>query len=181
MKLSRQLLFEVVIIIFASAVIGLFVNAARPNGVRVTIHRPKIEYVEDDVLALDLGDVTIGTGSDELGLDQRIHGPVVISTDQLVKLVRENRAVLLDTRLPSEYEQGHIPSAINIPFERLGEFFERVDDLPKEKWLVCYCDGPPCDLGEHLAFELFSLQFPHVAVYTDGSNGWKNQGGEVQK
>jgi NADPH-dependent 2,4-dienoyl-CoA reductase/sulfur reductase-like enzyme/rhodanese-related sulfurtransferase len=45
-------------------------------------------------------------------------------------------ALLLDVRSRSEYEQGHVPDALNIPLEQLRH---RLDELPhdRELWLHC--------------------------------------------
>lgn len=43
---------------------------------------------------------------------------------------------LLDVREPSEYEQGHIPNAVNIP---LGKLRNRLDELPKDKEIIVNC------------------------------------------
>jgi len=53
--------------------------------------------------------------------------------------------------------------------------------LPKDVWLVCYCDGPPCDLGERLAYELQGWGFTRVAVYQGGMADWRKRGGPVEK
>lgn len=45
-------------------------------------------------------------------------------------------ATLVDLRRPEEYARGHIPGAINIPYENLS--FDRVR-FDKSKKLVFYC------------------------------------------
>jgi hydroxyacylglutathione hydrolase len=48
--------------------------------------------------------------------------------------------VLIDSRLPDEYQAGHIPGAINIPAERIKLEAAR---LPKDKTtpIIFYCRG----------------------------------------
>ncbi|HTP06143.1 MAG TPA: rhodanese-like domain-containing protein [Nitrospirota bacterium] len=48
--------------------------------------------------------------------------------------------VLIDARLPDEYQAGHIPGAINIPAERMKLEAAR---LPKDKTIpiIFYCRG----------------------------------------
>jgi len=48
--------------------------------------------------------------------------------------------VLIDSRLPDEYQAGHIPGAINIPAERIKLEASR---LPKDKTtpIIFYCRG----------------------------------------
>jgi rhodanese-related sulfurtransferase len=58
---------------------------------------------------------------------------------ELSRLIREhnNDFVLVDVRDESEYKEGHIPSAINIPAET---FALNSEALPKEKKIVVYCN-----------------------------------------
>lgn len=45
-----------------------------------------------------------------------------ITPDEAQVLMRQEQDYLiLDVRSPEEYEQGHIPHAINIPIERIGD------------------------------------------------------------
>lgn len=65
----------------------------------------------------------------------------VVSADQVKQWLDSGRRfALIDSRLPAEYVQGHIPGAINIPAERMKT--ER-SKLPKDKsiLLVFYCRG----------------------------------------
>lgn len=66
--------------------------------------------------------------------------PVVSAGEVKSWLDEKRKFVLIDTRLPEEYEQAHIPGAINIPAERMT--LER-SKLPKDKstLLVFYCRG----------------------------------------
>ncbi len=65
----------------------------------------------------------------------------IVSAEQVKAWMESGRKfVLIDARLPEEYEKGHIPGAINIPAERMA--IERAR-LPKDKstLLVFYCRG----------------------------------------
>jgi NADPH-dependent 2,4-dienoyl-CoA reductase/sulfur reductase-like enzyme/rhodanese-related sulfurtransferase len=46
------------------------------------------------------------------------------------------RTFLLDVREPSEYEQGHIPNAVNIP---LGQIRSRLNEIPADKEIIVNC------------------------------------------
>ncbi|MFG0262216.1 MAG: ArsR/SmtB family transcription factor [Novipirellula sp. JB048] len=56
------------------------------------------------------------------------------------KLAR-GRLTLLDLRPPSEYEQGHLPRARNVPFATLADAAPK---LPKSAAMLVYCRGPFC-------------------------------------
>lgn len=52
------------------------------------------------------------------------------------KLDQPGKIYLADIRQAKDYAAGHIPGAINIPFQDLGKKF---DTLPKDKQIVIYC------------------------------------------
>jgi rhodanese-related sulfurtransferase len=50
--------------------------------------------------------------------------------------VSENDAVVLDVREPYEWDLGTLPGAVLIS---QGELIDRIDDLPKDKPVLCVC------------------------------------------
>jgi len=173
---------EAIFIVLIGGVIGMSANLINPNGVKISSARPPIEYADDSVLAEDLPSVQInGTNQDDFDPDSETAGPAVISMAQMKKLFAQKQAILLDARSVNEYRQGHIPGAINIPYESIEDYMSKIDSLSQDKWLVCFCDGPPCDLGELLANELFGMGFPKVAIFQGGMNEWNKQGGKIKK
>ncbi len=50
--------------------------------------------------------------------------------------LRERRVLLVDVRSPAEYRRGHIPGAINIPYEQIGRSLHL---LPRDRDIVLYC------------------------------------------
>ena len=50
---------------------------------------------------------------------------------------RRSGAYLIDLRTKEEYEQGHIPGAVNIPYDFLEDYKKR---LPRNRLLVLYCE-----------------------------------------
>ena len=46
------------------------------------------------------------------------------------------RTFLLDVREPSEFADGHIPNAVNIP---LNQIRSRLDEIPKDKEVIANC------------------------------------------
>ncbi len=46
--------------------------------------------------------------------------------------------VFLDVRTATEYRDGHVPGAINIPVQSLSS---RLDEIPKGKRLYVYCES----------------------------------------
>ena len=58
----------------------------------------------------------------------------------LAKSPQEGKYLLVDSRPPAHYEEGHLLGAVNMPF---GKMPEMLDKLPKDKstLLVFYCGG----------------------------------------
>ena len=55
-----------------------------------------------------------------------------------VLMQQEQDYLILDVRSPEEYAQGHIPHAINIPMDRIGE--EPPKELPdRDQTIFVYC------------------------------------------
>lgn len=46
--------------------------------------------------------------------------------------------VVLDVRSPGEFAAGHVPGAINIPHDRIGE---RLSEVPRDKDVILYCQS----------------------------------------
>ncbi|MBK9924400.1 MAG: rhodanese-like domain-containing protein [Anaerolineales bacterium] len=60
-----------------------------------------------------------------------------MSADELnEKLKSPKRPFVVDVRQPEEFRTGHIINAKLIP---LGELKERMNELPKDKEIVCVC------------------------------------------
>ena len=62
-----------------------------------------------------------------------------VSMDDIVKIMSENsNYIILDVRTVAEYNEGHIPNAICIPNETIGE--DTANKLPnKEQLILIYC------------------------------------------
>jgi phage shock protein E len=68
---------------------------------------------------------------------QAIRNVPRISIDEVKLLMEKKQVVLIDVRDPQSFGEGHMPGAINVPFDRIPE---HVDAWKKEKrLLVTYC------------------------------------------
>jgi 3-mercaptopyruvate sulfurtransferase SseA len=71
-------------------------------------------------------------GSDTVYAD----GARRVTADELVKMMKNNEAVVIDVRNQASYDLGHIPGAKLIP---AGDILNHLDELPKDKMIVTYC------------------------------------------
>ncbi|MCB0217083.1 MAG: rhodanese-like domain-containing protein [Caldilineae bacterium] len=85
--------------------------------------------------------------------------------------------VFVDARPQLDFEYGHIPGAINVPYFNVAAF---VDELPRDKWLVIYCECPHAEAVQ-AADALTSPEngFTMVKVIDEGLGGWRDLGREI--
>ncbi|NNK49395.1 MAG: rhodanese-like domain-containing protein [Gemmatimonadetes bacterium] len=78
---------------------------------------------EDDAAALDEGAATSRS----------------LTPDELIARMEEPEVpMILDVRSPKEYAEGHIPGAVNIPYDQLPDRIGELDEY-RETGLVVYC------------------------------------------
>jgi rhodanese-related sulfurtransferase len=82
--------------------------------------------------------------------------------------------VVVDVRDESEYREGHIPTAINIPVET---FAAKSEVLPKEKKIIVYCNTGGRSYTAYR--KLIKLAYPTIfqTIFAD----WKEAGQQVEK
>jgi len=68
-------------------------------------------------------------------------GLEAVTLEELAERMDRGDVVLLDVRPREEYDKGHIPGAVSIPFEELEQ---HLATLPADKEIVAYCRGPYC-------------------------------------
>ena len=101
-----------------------------------------------------------------------------VSAQELVNLVNREDAVIVDVRDKKEFEQGHIPHAVNIPYASLDS---RISELSehKEKPIVL-----TCKMGQHAGAAGTALRkqgFVNVSRLSGGIAEWRNQNLPVVK
>ena len=94
----------------------------------------------------------------------------------LEKPPAEGGYLLIDARSENSFSDGHLPGAINIPWQGMKE---RLGELPKDMniRLVFYCDGTSCKLSGKAAALAVEKGYKNVAVFNAGVPGW-SEGGE---
>ena len=82
--------------------------------------------------------------------------------------------VIVDVRDESEYKEGHIPGAMNIPVET---FAAKSEVLPKEKKVIVYCNTGGRSYTAYR--KLIKLAYPNIyqTIFAD----WKEAGQKVEK
>lgn len=145
---------QVISLILISLILGVLVN-----------------WIRSDSLPL------LGDWSPETRLTLDSGASMMISLEDAKELCTSNTVIFLDARSPEHYKKGHIRCALNIPWQSLDEYLDRVlDEIPDDAWIVTYCDGEDCSLSEDLAKELLSMGYEKVRVLLNGWTRWVQAG-----
>ncbi|MFQ5511598.1 MAG: rhodanese-like domain-containing protein [Candidatus Krumholzibacteriia bacterium] len=96
-----------------------------------------------------------------------------LGMNRLRALLETGTVTLLDARSEQEFAEGHLPGAINIPYDNFTDYYAELDDLvPRDADVVTYCRSVTCELGEDLARELQLAGYERVIVYRGGWEEW---------
>lgn len=86
------------------------------------------------VNAMELNKVDFDTYLSKFDYKER--NEMKIKTPDMLALVEEGKAVLVDFRFAQEFEAWHIAGSVNIP---LNELPKRLNELPKDKLIITAC------------------------------------------
>lgn len=99
-----------------------------------------------------------------------------ISRDELLSGLKSGTMKLLDVRSKDEFQAGHLPEAINIPFEQLETMLYM---LPRDREIIAYCRGPNCVLSHQAVQQLRKLGY-QIRRFGEGFPEWKAAGLPIQ-
>jgi rhodanese-related sulfurtransferase len=95
----------------------------------------------------------------------------IANVEGLKSQLKKTQTFLVDVREPSEYQSGHIPSAINIPLRTLTE---TLDKIPHDRPVILYCSsGYRSAMG---VMTLHLLGYENVQGFPLSFAGWKAAG-----
>ncbi len=112
-----------------------------------------------------------------------VAGAKVVTAEDVVKLEGAG-AVVVDARIASEYSDGHIKGAVNVPYREKSKKdvnFNAGDDefnltrLPSDKAavIVIYCNGPDCWKSFKASTAAVKAGYTNVYWYREGFPNWK--------
>ena len=111
--------------------------------------------------------------------------PVKISEEMLMKTADIEKLVamgpekgkyfLFDSRPLPRFQEGSIPTAVNLPFPAFDKLAGK--QLPKEKdaLVIFYCAGPSCNMSPGSADKAKKLGYTNLKVYKDGMPAWQEK------
>lgn len=93
-----------------------------------------------------------------------------VPAKQLAGYIGKYNSIIIDLRDEDEYDLGHVPTAVNIPYEELDQFKNK---LRKYNEIILYCDRGSSSLLA--ARELSKIGYKVINIY----GGIKAYRGEI--
>lgn len=103
-------------------------------------------------------------------------GIQVVNSDEIQKMLKAKKAVVLDNRVKSQYDTEKIAGAEWFYCDDLLKDSAMAGKLDKNKEYVLYCNGSHCWRSPATALMLQHLGFKKLFWYRDGIPDWKKKG-----
>ena len=84
-------------------------------------------------------------------------------------------AVVLDVRSAEEYQAGHVPGAINIPYDDI----EALSRVSHDQEVIVYCTQSSWR-APYAAYSLYKAGHPQVSILQGGAFAWEHEGYVVE-
>lgn len=109
--------------------------------------------------------------------------PLQVQLPAVKKFWDAKAALIVDAREPAEYAAGHIPGAVNVPYDEAVGDPARLDAVESGgRPIICYCGGGSCEVSIHLAEALvYQAGKKRVLVFMGGFPDWESAGYPVEK
>jgi rhodanese-related sulfurtransferase len=146
-----QAVVQMAFLMFASTMVGVSVNAWRPNPLPLMA-----DWSSAARLALPTGE------------------QLAITLEEAQQAWFSAGAVFVDARPSEEFVLGHVEGARNLPwadFER--NFAHILADVARGMLIITYCDGEGCGLSRELAVALRGRGYTNVRVLPNGWTSWQ--------
>ncbi len=99
--------------------------------------------------------------------------PIQMQLPVVKRFYDAGAALFLDAREADEYEAGHVPGAIHVPFDTAVTDPALLESLPVEgRPIIVYCGGGACEVSINLAWELIGVGHGPVTYFQGGYPDW---------
>ena len=97
-----------------------------------------------------------------------------VVVNELGRLLKKDSGItLIDARTAEEFDEGHIPGAINVPIADLAEFAKKLSSASDDVFVtMCGSTGR----GEKAAAILDSHNVQDILILEGGLKAWKDAG-----
>ena len=102
-----------------------------------------------------------------------IQGVTIVNADEVVDMILSQPTLtLIDSRKKTEYQNGHIEGAINLPNTKLTlENIEKVSP-DKSKAILFYCNGVRCLRSSDSIYKVKAWGYSNLIWFRNGWEEW---------
>jgi rhodanese-related sulfurtransferase len=111
-------------------------------------------------------------------LTQLLHGVRRVTTAEAIRLLNQEKGLLVDVREPDEYRAGHVPNALNVPLSGLAGSLRQLEKYKSVPLIIC------CRTSQRSARAAVALRkqgFASVQVLAGGITAWQGENLPVAK
>jgi rhodanese-related sulfurtransferase len=102
--------------------------------------------------------------------------PSIAPEERHARMAKGDAPLVVDVRTPEEFRAGHVPGAINVPYDQVAA---RAAELVGEHGVAMYCmKGPRARLGEQALLQAGGAAVLHLE---GGLSAWQAGGLPVEK
>jgi rhodanese-related sulfurtransferase len=104
---------------------------------------------------------------------------MLMSTEELEKLVAQGaekgKYFLYDSRPAPRFQEGTIPTAVNLPYPAFDKLAEKLLPADKNAMLIFFCSGVTCNMSPGSATKAQKLGYKNLKVYKEGMPAWSEK------
>lgn len=119
------------------------------------------------------------SGARKLSIEERVEVATEASLPRIdlveaAEAFMEGDVLFIDARDEGSFDAGHIPAAVNVPWEEAQYDYAIIDQkVPRGVPLITYCDGSDCESSILLGAALRELGYEDVRVFFGGWVEWE--------
>ncbi len=160
---------QIVVIIILGTLLGMLRFAFTGEDFKLIKEKRVLKSVQTNT--------DTASGDDKYSIPDFITEPLAVDLPFAKALFDGKRGIFIDARDAEEFAAGHIPGALNIPYDYYEDFEDTIAGLPQDETLITYCSGGECDLSTDLGDYLFYERgFASVLVFSGGMTFWEEAG-----
>ena len=159
-------LVNTLVLVFVSFALGLGINRMRVAPLSMTYQSPE-QRLSAELAQLIAAPPMQLNSSDSIGFNR------------FRTIFQSGSGLILDARDKAFYDQGHIPGALSLPRDDFAASYKALRptlDRHRDQPIVVYCSGGDCHDSRLVAGALMSLGYTEVRVFSDGWQGWTDNG-----
>lgn len=196
MNALKKTTIEFLILGVAGLMIAFTANSVRAkNSIKInknyfdiglTVKTPTSSTPEDENSAIDSD--TLSVENDPIQPAHLQHPYQEITYDEVFELLNDpNTAmglnVFVDARNDEQYNEGHIPGALQCDPYNVGLYIDNIIDyVAGAEKVVVYCGGGECEDSIFMCRELIEMDVPMEAIYlfVGGWKEWSDNGSPIE-